>query len=250
MSAPAVNEWATPSHVGAYLAMGDAWPPHRAEGEAVLLAELPTQVERVLDLGCGDGRLLERVLEARPGAEGVALDFSDAMLDAARARFAGRHDVNVVRGDLATPLDGSAGRALRCRRVGPRHPPPPPCAQAGAVRRGAPSAPARWAVRQPRARGVVHGAPARPLLRAARRGRRRRGPFQPLRPRRRAARLAAPGRLRRRRVPLEVARTGVACGDPPGGLGSDARRAPRAARAVGAGIADGSPACRPDVRLR
>ncbi len=35
----ATNEWATASHAGAYLDRGPEWPPHRFEGEAVLLAQ-------------------------------------------------------------------------------------------------------------------------------------------------------------------------------------------------------------------
>ncbi|HEY7939248.1 MAG TPA: class I SAM-dependent methyltransferase [Acidimicrobiales bacterium] len=105
MSAPPdVNEWTKAEHAGGYLSMGQDWPPHRGEGEAVLLAELPADVTRVLDLGSGDGRLLDVVLAARPGAEGVATDFSPAMLDAARRRFAGRPEVEVVALDLASPL--------------------------------------------------------------------------------------------------------------------------------------------------
>ena len=65
---------------------------------------LPGRVERELDLGCGDGRLLEVVLAAHPTAEGVAVDGSPAMLEAARARFAGRSGIEVVGHDLARPL--------------------------------------------------------------------------------------------------------------------------------------------------
>ena len=53
----------------------------RAAGEAELLEALPATVERVLDLGCGDGRLAALVLDARPEArEAVALDSSPPML--------------------------------------------------------------------------------------------------------------------------------------------------------------------------
>jgi hypothetical protein len=34
----ATNEWAMPAHAGAYLDRGPDWPPHRFEGESVLLA--------------------------------------------------------------------------------------------------------------------------------------------------------------------------------------------------------------------
>jgi ubiquinone/menaquinone biosynthesis C-methylase UbiE len=48
---------------------------------------LPT-VERVLDLGCGDGVLGRAVLASHPQAECVFLDFSEPMLAAARAKAA------------------------------------------------------------------------------------------------------------------------------------------------------------------
>jgi SAM-dependent methyltransferase len=98
-----VNEWASPAHALAYLARADGIP-HRTEGEAVVLELLPSRVGRVLDLGCGDGRLLALVRLAHPDAEGVALDFSPAMIEAAEARFSGDARVSVVRHDLNDPL--------------------------------------------------------------------------------------------------------------------------------------------------
>jgi SAM-dependent methyltransferase len=98
-----VNEWSSPAHALAYLARADGIP-HRTEGETVVLELLPAEIGRVLDLGCGDGRLLDLVRRAHPEAGGVALDFSPSMIEAARARFATDARVSVVRHDLNEPL--------------------------------------------------------------------------------------------------------------------------------------------------
>jgi len=102
----ATNEWATASHAGAYLDRGPEWPPHRYEGEAVLLALLAATAGRVLDLGTGDGRVLAAVLAALPSvSSGVAVDGSPTMLAAARRRFAGTSvPVEVIEHDLDGPL--------------------------------------------------------------------------------------------------------------------------------------------------
>jgi len=77
----------------------------RAEAERELREYLPTRVERVLDLGCGDGVLGALVLDARPAAtEVLALDASPPMLDAARARFADEPRASVREHDLRDPL--------------------------------------------------------------------------------------------------------------------------------------------------
>jgi trans-aconitate 2-methyltransferase len=61
--------------------------------------------ERVLDAGCGSGRVTELLLDRLPGGSVVALDGSPAMLDQARqrlARFGAR--VEYVEADLRRPL--------------------------------------------------------------------------------------------------------------------------------------------------
>jgi SAM-dependent methyltransferase len=98
-----VNEWRSVEHALEYLARADSIP-HRAEGEGVLIDHVPQGLKRVLDVGAGDGRLLWLVRLARPAAAGVALDFSPAMLDAARKRFAGDEKVDVVEHDIDRPL--------------------------------------------------------------------------------------------------------------------------------------------------
>jgi tRNA (cmo5U34)-methyltransferase len=98
-----MNEWQTADHALAYLERADR-VPHRGAGEAALLEELPPAVQRVLDLGSGDGRLLDLLLRARPAARGVALDFSPPMLERLRHRFDWTERVEVVAHNLDDPL--------------------------------------------------------------------------------------------------------------------------------------------------
>jgi SAM-dependent methyltransferase len=93
-----MSEWQSADHALAYLARADR-VRHRSAGEAALLDEIPADVQRVLDLGAGDGRLLDLVLRARPRAVGVALDFSPLMVERLRSRFAGAR-VAVIDHDL------------------------------------------------------------------------------------------------------------------------------------------------------
>ena len=103
-----LNEYATAEHALKYLARADGIP-HRTEGEAVLLEFIPTNVSRILDLGTGDGRLLALLRIDRRSAEGVALDFSPTMLDAARKRFHGDKRIMVVEHNLDDPLPDFGG---------------------------------------------------------------------------------------------------------------------------------------------
>jgi tRNA (cmo5U34)-methyltransferase len=101
------EEWTTPEHALRYLSRADAYPG-RAEGEGALLAQVPGDVRRVLDLGTGDGRLLGLLSRDRPGMVGVGLDFSEPMLRAARERFGDDPRITLVEHDLAEPLLGEA----------------------------------------------------------------------------------------------------------------------------------------------
>ena len=98
-----VNLWTSSDHVRDYLERADSIS-HREEGEAALLEFVPQSARRILDLGTGDGRLLALVREQHPDAEAVAVDFSPAMLEAVRKRFADIAAVSVVAHNLDHPL--------------------------------------------------------------------------------------------------------------------------------------------------
>jgi len=97
------NEWTKASHAESYLER-KLQIPHRAEGEATLLSELPETARRVLDLGCGDGHLLSLVLANRAQAQGVGLDFSPTMLARARATCGADSRFRFVLHNLDEPL--------------------------------------------------------------------------------------------------------------------------------------------------
>jgi trans-aconitate 2-methyltransferase len=83
---------------------------------ASVLRRLPLDGdERVLDAGCGTGRVTEMLMERLPNGRGIALDASAAMVEQARqrlARFGPR--VEYVRADLGQPLpiEGSVDAVL------------------------------------------------------------------------------------------------------------------------------------------
>jgi SAM-dependent methyltransferase len=108
MSQPPSNysEWQTLDHALAYLSRADKLP-HRTEAERVLLDQIPQNTKRILDLGTGDGRTLALVKLAVPNAKGVALDFSEPMLEKAKTRFAHDQSIRIMKHDFSLPLPAS-----------------------------------------------------------------------------------------------------------------------------------------------
>jgi tRNA (cmo5U34)-methyltransferase len=99
----AVNLWNRADHVLDYLERADSIA-HRKEGESTLLEFIPQNMRRFLDLGAGDGRLLALVKREHPDAEAVAIDFSPAMIEVAKKRFAGDSSIAVITHNLDNPL--------------------------------------------------------------------------------------------------------------------------------------------------
>ncbi|HEX3462365.1 MAG TPA: class I SAM-dependent methyltransferase [Acidimicrobiales bacterium] len=80
--------------------------PPRLAGEEVLRSVLPAEPASLLDLGCGDGRLIALALDARPGiTRAVGMDRSEPMLKLAKERFTSDPRVSVVPGNLADSLE-------------------------------------------------------------------------------------------------------------------------------------------------
>ena len=98
-----VNLWTSTEHARGYLGRADSIP-HRVEGESTLLEFIPPTAKRILDLGTGDGRLLALIKLDHPDATATAIDFSPAMLEAARRRFVDDRSVTVVDHNLKEPL--------------------------------------------------------------------------------------------------------------------------------------------------
>jgi len=65
-----MNKWTHTNHVTKYLNRADRIP-HRKEGERVLLEQLPDTLNRVLDIGTGDGRLLSMILASQSKRKGL-----------------------------------------------------------------------------------------------------------------------------------------------------------------------------------
>jgi tRNA (cmo5U34)-methyltransferase len=104
VSSTPVGGWADEEQVSWYLGRIGRLEARQA-GERVLAEVLPLAPRRVLDLGCGDGRLAALVLANRDTVtQAVLVDRSPVMLDHARANFGHEPRVEIVVGDLQDPL--------------------------------------------------------------------------------------------------------------------------------------------------
>lgn len=97
----APSEWSDPGRVAEYLSREI---PHRLTAEQMLLEALPSRVDRFLDLGTGDGRMVALVRSHHPEARAVGLDASEPMLARATDRFAAEPLVELRAHELGLPL--------------------------------------------------------------------------------------------------------------------------------------------------
>jgi tRNA (cmo5U34)-methyltransferase len=93
--------WSDTKHVAEYLAREI---PHRDIAERMLLDTLPSALERLIDLGTGDGRLIASVRAQRRNVHCLGLDRSQPMLKLAAERFAEDPLVEIAHHDLIDPL--------------------------------------------------------------------------------------------------------------------------------------------------
>lgn len=96
------GEWSDPGRVDEYLSREI---PHRQTAEMMLLEALPARIDRFLDLGTGDGRLLALVGNRHPQALAIGLDSSAPMLARAAERFEADPHADLRTHDLRLPLE-------------------------------------------------------------------------------------------------------------------------------------------------
>jgi SAM-dependent methyltransferase len=118
------EDWSDRDHVLGYLAGVDGMP-HRAEGDGVLDEVVPAGALRILDLGCGDGRLSALLRVRRPDAHLTPLDVSPSMLTTRTRRTA-----SSLRRSRSAGSVSSASRTRTSSGAGARWPSSPRCGPA------------------------------------------------------------------------------------------------------------------------
>lgn len=103
-----ISDWSSPEQAINYLSRADKIP-HRTEGESVLLEEIPADSKNILDIGAGNGRLMDLCKLKCREASGTVLDFSQTMLESLRGKYEDNEQIKVVEHDINNSLPFKAG---------------------------------------------------------------------------------------------------------------------------------------------
>ncbi len=99
-----MDAWKNPSIVNNFLANTRKSMPLGREQFDILLrliSKSQTDVNNFIDLGCGDGILANTILTQYPDANGLLLDYSSSMIDAAKDRMSDFQNQSIIQSDLS-----------------------------------------------------------------------------------------------------------------------------------------------------
>ena len=98
-----MEAWKNPSTVDNFLTKTREARPFGAEQLDILLrliSKSQSVVNNFIDLGCGDGLLANTIMEHYPNANGLLLDYSPSMIDAAKNRMKAFQNQKIIQTDL------------------------------------------------------------------------------------------------------------------------------------------------------
>jgi ubiquinone/menaquinone biosynthesis C-methylase UbiE len=99
-----MDAWKNPSIVSNFLTKTREARPFGAEQLDILLRLISKSqqvVNNFVDLGCGDGLLANTIFELYPDANGLLLDYSPSMIDAAKNRMGAFQNQKIIQADLS-----------------------------------------------------------------------------------------------------------------------------------------------------
>ncbi|MGP8190125.1 MAG: class I SAM-dependent methyltransferase [Methanobacterium sp.] len=99
-----MDAWKNPSIVNNFLTNTRKSMPLGREQFDILLrliSKSQTDVNNFIDLGCGDGILANTILTQYPDANGLLLDYSSSMIDAAKDRMSDFQNQRIIQSDLS-----------------------------------------------------------------------------------------------------------------------------------------------------
>jgi tRNA (cmo5U34)-methyltransferase len=99
-----MDAWKDPSIVDNFLTKTRKARPLGAEQLDILLRLISNSqpvVNNFIDLGCGDGLLANTIMNQYPDSNGLLLDYSPSMIEAAETRMSAFKNKNIIQSDLS-----------------------------------------------------------------------------------------------------------------------------------------------------